>query len=270
MARICKHDILLTHLTAPDLAIATPRHDMKFAMLSSSQESPAWPDDRTYVLGAEDFSRIRAQLPQEALLLAAPVNNWMDQINPAEQLLVQDAVSSRQSEFSTGRMLTARALREFGVPVAAILRGPMNEPIWPPGITGSITHTTDICMVAVAATRHLVGLGIDIEANRPEFDDIAHLILRPEERQLAAAQALPAKDAVRLVFGAKESLYKAVHGRARRFVDFQEVRIEFEPDSSSFVAIAPDDQNLDAIVEQGTGRYLVVDDIVFATWYQTA
>lgn len=241
---------------------------MKMVMLSSLQESPAWPDDQMYALAAEDFRRIQAHLPTNILLLAAPVNNWMPDIDPVEQEIVQHAVLSRQAEYSTGRMLAARALMEMSTPVSAILRGPMNEPIWPVGIVGSITHTNDICLVAVATTKHMVGVGIDIEANRPEFDNLAHLILRPDERQATGIKFLPKKDVVRLIFGAKEALYKAIYGRANRFVDFQEVRIEFGPEAGRFTANAPNDQDLNALIRDGTGRYLFAENILFTIWLQ--
>jgi 4'-phosphopantetheinyl transferase EntD len=241
---------------------------MKTAVLSSSQGRPAWPDDQEYSLAAEEFWRIQTQLPSDVLLLAAPVDNWMDKIDPAEREIVRQAVPSRQAEFSTGRMLAAQALEEIGTPFSAILRGPMNEPVWPAGTVGSITHTREICLVAVATTKQTLGLGIDIEANCRDIDDLAHLILRPEERQTTASQDLPKKDAVRAVFCAKEALYKAIHGRARRFVDFQEVRVEFDPDTGNFTAIAPEDQNLDALVRQGSGRFLIADSTLFAVWHQ--
>lgn len=241
---------------------------MKMAMLSSSQACPVWPDDQTYALAAEDFWRIRALMPANVLVLAAPVDNWMEEIDPAEREIVRHAVFSRQAEFSTGRMLATRAVTEIGVPVSAILRGPMNEPIWPRGVVGSITHTKDVCLVVAAMTKHMVGLGIDVEANRPEVNDLAHLILRPDERQAIGSQLRTKKDAVKLAFGAKESLYKAIHGRINRFVDFQEVRIEFGPVAGEFTAVAPDDRDLDALLTAGTGRYLIAENVVFAVWYQ--
>ena len=241
---------------------------MKMTVLSSSRENPKWPNDREYALAAEDYWRIQAQIPPNVLLLAAPVSNWMEGIDADEQKIVRHAVQSRQAEFSTGRMLAAQALREIGAPVSPVLRGDMNEPIWPSGIVGSITLTNDICLVAVATTKQTLGLGIDIEASRPGIDGLAHLILRPDERQTTACHDMPTENAVRVAFCAKESLYKAIHGRARRFVDFQEVRVEFSPDVGKFTAIAPDDQDLDALVRHGSGRYLIADSCVFAIWYQ--
>jgi 4'-phosphopantetheinyl transferase EntD len=241
---------------------------MKKAVLSSSQERPAWPGDQTHALAADDFRIIQALLPPSVLLLAAPVGSWMNEIESKEREIVQHAVRSRQNEFSTGRMLAAQALGELGAHASPVLRGSMNEPVWPTGVVGSITHTKDVCLVAVAKTKHLIGLGIDIEADRAEFANLAHLILRPEEAAATSRQTQSETASSRLAFCAKESVYKAIYNRANRFVDFQEVLVEIEPGAGFFTATAPDDHDLNALVSNGTGRYVVAGKLLFAAWYE--
>ena len=96
------------------------------------------------------------------------------------------------------------------------------------------------------------------------------MILRPDERHLGMRGKTSSHNAVRLVFSAKEALYKAVHAQVRRFIDFQEVKIVIGPGTNSFSATAPDDTELDALVSRGRGRYLVTRDLVFTYWCQKA
>lgn len=222
---------------------------------------------RKPALSKDDVEKIRALLPASVLLLAAPVDDWMSAIHPEERAIVRGAVPVRQAEFSTGRMLAARGCRQLGASAAPILRGEMNEPLWPGGVTGSITHTRDFCLVAVAPSKTLPRLGIDLEASQRSVGKLARLILRPDEQQVADDLWSPPEDRVRLVFAAKESLYKAVHARAGRFIDFQEVRIDFGPGNDTFSATAPDDSDLNVLVKAGSGRYRVAENAVFTAWF---
>ncbi len=239
--------------------------ELNAAILSSRQDDPAWPGGEEHALSAEDFRRIRSLVPPEVLLLATPVGDWLAELGSADADYIANAVPQRQAEFSTGRMLVARALGEFGLSQTVIGRGSVNEPIWPQGLVGSITHTRDSCMVAVADSRDVAGVGIDLEARREEFSDVGHLILRPDERS-GAAEKLPGEDGVRLVFGAKEAIYKAVYAQVGRFVDFQEVRVDVDMDSGTYAATAPDDATLDGLLKPGIGRFLMTRELVFAIW----
>jgi 4'-phosphopantetheinyl transferase EntD len=96
---------------------------------------------------------------------------------------------------------------------------------------------------------------------------VAHLILRPEEFEKEAGPDLPALHSLRQVFCAKESVYKANSTRANRFVDFQEVLINFDPATCRFTATAPEDSQLNALLCAGEGRYVVADKFLFAVWF---
>jgi 4'-phosphopantetheinyl transferase EntD len=211
---------------------------------------------------------MRALLPPSVVLLESPVGNHMDEIDLQEQALVSHAVRSRQNEFSTGRLLASQALRKLGALPMPVLCGPMNEPLWPPEVVGSITHTSDVCLVALANVASIRSIGIDIEADRAEFDNLAHLILRPEEVQATGKNTQSLTATTRLAFCAKESIYKAVSRRANRFIDFQEVLVNFEPDAGRFTATAPDDVELNALFDGGTGRYTLATNRLFAAWYE--
>jgi hypothetical protein len=61
---------------------------------------------------------------------------------PEKEAVISRAVDKRRREFQTVRHCARRALRELGVPPAAVLPGERREPVWPPGVVGSLTHCT--------------------------------------------------------------------------------------------------------------------------------
>lgn len=62
-------------------------------------------------------------------------------------------------------------------------------------------------MAAAARRGRLVGLGVDIEPPEPLPADLVDLVLSAAERQEAKGDGV----AQRLVFAAKEAVYKAIH-----------------------------------------------------------
>lgn len=150
---------------------------------------------------------------------------------PEEEALVARAVPKRQREFRKARECARAALSLLGVEGFPLLTGAQREPLWPEGIVGSVTHTEGLCAVAVATSRQYRSLGIDVERDEPMEAELARRICREEE--LAALQDLgwiSPLAAARLVFSAKESLYKCQFPLTRSFVGFHEVAIELLPD----------------------------------------
>lgn len=154
-------------------------------------------------------------LPGEALL-------------PEEEQLVAKAVGRRRSEFTTVRTCARIALAELGVAPGPLLSGPKREPLWPAGIVGSITHCDGYRAVAVARVAHVVSIGIDAEPHSALPDGILDRVTRPEER--AHLGGLPAGvHWDRLLFSAKESVYKTWFPLAGRWLGFEDATIAFQP-----------------------------------------
>ncbi len=154
-------------------------------------------------------------LPGEALL-------------PEEELLVARAVAKRRAEFTTVRTCARLALAELGRPPVPVLSGPRREPLWPPGIVGSLTHCDGYRAAAVAPADLLASLGIDAEPHDALPDGILDRVALPRERD--GLGRLPAGiHWDRLLFSAKESVYKTWFPLTRRWLDFAEAALEFRP-----------------------------------------
>jgi 4'-phosphopantetheinyl transferase EntD len=146
---------------------------------------------------------------------------------PEEMALVANAVDKRRREFVTARNCAHEALRALGIAPGPILAGERGMPRWPPGIAGSITHCAGYRGAAVARSGDLAAIGIDAEPDGPLPDGVLDVVSLPAERARlrALAEARPAVHWDRLLFSAKESVYKAWFPLTRRWLGFDEAEI---------------------------------------------
>jgi 4'-phosphopantetheinyl transferase EntD len=175
---------------------------------------------------------------------------------PAEQAAVAGAVEKRRREFATGRWCARQALSRLGVPAVAVPVGERREPCWPPGVVGAITHCAGYRAAIVARTEAYASVGLDAEPDGPLPDGVLAAVSLPAERdQLAALPAgVPWE---RLLFSAKESVYKAWFPLARRWLDFTECRLDLRPDGTFAARLL-----VDGPVAGFTGRWRVADGLV--------
>jgi 4'-phosphopantetheinyl transferase EntD len=152
-----------------------------------------------------------------------------DVLFPEERAYIAKAVGKRRREFTTGRACARAALAGLGLPPAPILPGPRGEPQWPPGIVGSITHCAGYRAGAVARDRDLLALGVDAEPNQQIPASVLERVATPGESALLPGlrAAAPAVRWDRLLFCAKEAVYKAWSPLTGRWLDFEEVSVGF-------------------------------------------
>ncbi len=157
---------------------------------------------------------------------------------PQEQALVAQAIDRRRRQFATGRLLARRLMASLGMSTPApLLRGSDGAPRWPVGIVGSISHTNTQVVVAVA--RHARGrvLGVDVEGDQPLPEELfSQLCLPAELRWLATLRPREAGRWAKLLFSAKECVYKAQYPRTGRRLDFRDVRVCFDEATGTFEA----------------------------------
>jgi 4'-phosphopantetheinyl transferase EntD len=146
---------------------------------------------------------------------------------PEETALLVRAVKKRRREFATGRHCARSALGALGMPPAPILPGEAGAPLWPPGIVGSITHCAGYRAAAVARAHEVLTIGIDAEPDQLLTEEVLKLISLPAERARLRdlATAAPGICWDRLLFSAKESVYKAWFPLARRWLGFADADI---------------------------------------------
>ena len=146
------------------------------------------------------------------------------------------SVARRQAEFLCGRIVAHEALRQLGVEGwrAPIGIGSARQPLWPRGVSGSISHAGDIAAAVVAPASRHAALGMDVEqvASGSALQAITALSVDADECALLerAGGALRLDESITLAFSAKESLYKAAFASVGRFFGFEAARVTaFDP-----------------------------------------
>jgi 4'-phosphopantetheinyl transferase EntD len=183
--------------------------------------------------------------------------------------LVVGMIDSRRREFLTARRCAHEALLALGREPTPILRDRDRAPVWPSGVTGSITHCSGYRAAAAAEARQVHALGIDAEPHRELAPGVRDLVLGRGERPRVAEleQTEPAVSWATVTFCAKEAFYKAWFPSGRHWLDFQDVEIRFEPGDRSFVARVITNHAAGVCM---TGRYVTAADLVIAAVTGTA
>jgi 4'-phosphopantetheinyl transferase EntD len=188
---------------------------------------------------------------------------------PDERRTLGRAVEKRRREFVTGRACARRALGELGVPATAIPNGERGEPLWPPGIVGSITHCQGYRASAVARIGPVLALGIDAEVNAALPAGVLDEVAFGRERELVADEAPVDIDGGlvhldRLLFSAKEAVYKAWFPLARRWLGFEDARVSIDPEQRTFGArlLVPGPEIGGKPLTQLEGRWWLEDGVI--------
>ena len=185
---------------------------------------------------------------------------------PGEESLVVNAVETRRREFITARHCAREALAKLGYAPVAIRAGRKREPLWPAGVVGSITHTTGFRAAAVASQSVLASIGIDTEQNDRLPDGVEESITVQGERKMLAAlsRAFPATHWDRLLFSAKESVYKAWYPLTGRGLGFEDARLVIDPVGTFAAKLLVDGARTDGglpLVEF-RGRFVVAHGLI--------
>ncbi|MGW4690370.1 4'-phosphopantetheinyl transferase family protein [Streptomyces sp. NPDC004244] len=152
---------------------------------------------------------------------------------PEEAALVAAAPNERREEFTTVRGCARRALAALGLPPAPVLPGKRNAPRWPAGVVGSMTHCAGYRAAVLARDTDLMAVGIDAELHRPLPRGVLESTALP--RELAWVRTPPAGAAPlhrdRLLFSAKEAVYKTWYPLVGTELDFEDAVIAFREDA---------------------------------------
>ncbi|WP_066374283.1 4'-phosphopantetheinyl transferase family protein [Herbidospora mongoliensis] len=148
---------------------------------------------------------------------------------PEEEFVVARAVPRRRAEFATARWCARQALTPFGYGDVPILPGPKREPLWPKGIVGSMTHCDGYRAAAVASDDVVISMGIDAEPDQPVPDRVLNSVALPGEQAViyGLLRDRPVVAWDRLLFSAKESVYKAWFPITGRWLGFEEAHVTF-------------------------------------------
>ncbi|MEV7612148.1 4'-phosphopantetheinyl transferase superfamily protein [Streptomyces sp. NPDC089799] len=183
---------------------------------------------------------------------------------PEEALLVRNAVEKRRKEFTTVRYCARRALGQLGLPPGPVLPDRWGAPCWPATVVGSLTHCEGYRAAALAYGTDVTMLGIDAEPHAPLPRGTLEAVASPAER-MGVRSAPAGTHWDRLLFSAKESVYKAWYPHTGQRLEFEDAEIGFEPAAGTFRArllVRPEGSGPRSLPSVLRGRWLVRDGLV--------
>ena len=180
-----------------------------------------------------------------------------------EAAAVARAVPARRAEYAAVRACARDALERLGVGRPAVPSAPDRSPVWPDGVVGALTHCDGYRAAAVAHAGTWAGVGIDAEPLAPLPDGVADLVTSDDERG-DLADVDPAHFPDRVLFSAKESVYKVWYPVVRTWLGFEDVRVRLG-DGTFTAHLAVTGLGVDTLHGRwSTGRGLVVTAVTLA------
>lgn len=159
-------------------------------------------------------------------LACREVGEGMDELYPQELELISASAPLRQRTFASGRCCARAALAEAGLPPEPLMRAADGAVVWPDGIIGSVSHTNEwaVAAVAIRGMSEALSLGVDLERVQVLETGVLKLVATAAE-QAEIAEAGNEDWHGTALFSLKESLYKCLRPLCGRFIEFAEVEI---------------------------------------------
>jgi 4'-phosphopantetheinyl transferase EntD len=143
-------------------------------------------------------------------------------LHPEERSAFAGSVTSVRRASGAARIVARRLLAQLGHADWPLTKTASGAPTWPAGIVGSLSHDAQLAVAAVATRSAFYALGIDVEPAEALASDLLELVATPRER--AAIEHDPFGG--RLLFAAKEAVYKAVFPLDGTFLDHHDVEVD--------------------------------------------
>lgn len=142
---------------------------------------------------------------------------------PEETPAFASSVPKVRRASGAARIVARQLLKDLGQPECALPKGSGGAPTWPAGVVGSLAHDTRVAVAAVGRCDDVGAIGIDVEPAESLPPELLELVATPQERLRMDDDPYQG----RLLFVAKEAVYKAVYPLDQRFLDHHDVQINF-------------------------------------------
>lgn len=154
-----------------------------------------------------------------------------------EAAAMRTAVSKRRAEFFTGRAAARRAMYRMGIAPVPVPMGEDRAPVWPAGVVGSISHCDEVCVALIGRAKDWRSLSVDVEPTEDLPCNLWDIVLGSKERaRLAQLPDAAQGRRGRLIFSAKEAVYKLQFPITGNWMDFSELDITVTAAETAFDA----------------------------------
>ncbi len=147
-----------------------------------------------------------------------------DALLPSERAGIERATLKIRRQSGAARIAARSLLARLGRPAAELPRLASGAPQWPDGFAGSLAHDRRFAVAAVLPSSGDVSIGIDVEPAEPLPPKLINAVATPGERARYDSRLLGS----RVLFCAKEAVYKALRASAGRRVGFQDIEVRLD------------------------------------------
>lgn len=147
-----------------------------------------------------------------------------DALFPAELAGREKAVLRVRRQSGAVRIVARGLLEQLGHPGAELPRLSNGAPRWPDGIVGSMAHDRQVAVAAVMPSSDSSYIGIDVEPAEPLPPRVMETVTTLGEQRRYDPDILES----RVLFCAKEAVYKAFNSKTGRSLGFQDVEIDLD------------------------------------------
>lgn len=206
-----------------------------------------------------------AVLPAAVVTVTVTADDPDAVLAPEEEAAIARAVASRRAEFTTGRACARAALTRLGAPAGPVPVGEKRAPVWPEGVVGAITHCAGFRGAAVAWRDDVRTVGLDVEPHTALPDGVLDAVADGGERAVLDRLARERPDVRwdKLLFSAKESVYKAWFPLTGRWLGFEDAELVPAADGTFRAGLRVPGPVVDGVeIARFDGRWVVRDGLV--------
>jgi 4'-phosphopantetheinyl transferase EntD len=141
---------------------------------------------------------------------------------PIEAASLAGSIAKVRRASGAARIVARELMRQLGLPEQPIARSASGPPTWPQGVVGSLAHDASLAVAALASSADFLSVGIDVEPAEPLDPELIDIVAGPFERTRMNDDPFGG----RLLFAAKEAVYKAVYPLDSIFLEHHDVEVD--------------------------------------------
>jgi 4'-phosphopantetheinyl transferase EntD len=144
-------------------------------------------------------------------------------LKPDEIYAFASSATKVRRASGAARIVARKLLAQLGHSDCTVPKAASGAPIWPAGVVGSLAHDHRVAVAAIAKSCSTYALGIDVEPAEILPSELLDIVATPQERLQIRDDPYQG----RLLFAAKEAVYKAVFPLDQTFLDHHDVEVNF-------------------------------------------
>jgi 4'-phosphopantetheinyl transferase EntD len=196
---------------------------------------------------------------------------WADPRAPMSRLIGDEVLAIeregavRARQFGAGRSAAHSAMEQLGHVPRPVLQGAGEAPVWPPGLTGSISHTTRDSLAVVSDDPGILALGLKIgPATALDSASWPVVCQIKEMRWLASLGPSQRGHFAMLLKCIKEAAYKAQFQITGAAMNYHHVETRIDLSTNLFEVSLHPDLTKTGVQKALIGRFAVLSDCFIA------